>query len=164
VFCTLIGSSGSLPLGSIPCPTGSRSKPTWTSRLLYAAWSPPTPPPGASSLCVWNTPATPFPALPRAYRHLSVPWGIRSRSFPSKKRRSAYLLPRCLSAAVVPGGEPGRPTSPQLETSLNSSHKTPISTSTRKRRLWDAGLLGRVPLFSVCVLLPILIFYFYWPV
>ena len=29
--------------------------------------------------------------------------------------------------------------------------------------LRDAGLLGRVPLSSFCVLLPILIFYFYWP-
>ena len=34
--------------------------------------------------------------------------------------------------------------------------------STVKRRLRDAGLLGRVPLSSVCVLLPILIFTFYW--
>ena len=32
------------------------------------------------------------------------------------------------------------------------------------RRLRDVGLLGRVPLSSVCVLLPILIFYFHWPV
>ena len=28
----------------------------------------------------------------------------------------------------------------------------------------DAGLLGRVSLSSVCVILPILTFYFYWPV
>jgi hypothetical protein len=57
-----------------------------------------------------------------------------------------------------------RLTSPQLVASLNSTHKTPISTSRVKRRLPDAGILGRVPLSSVCVLLPILIFYFYWPV
>ena len=38
------------------------------------------------------------------------------------------------------------------------------AVSTVKRRLRDAGLLGRVPLFSVYVLLPILIFNFYWPV
>ena len=35
-------------------------------------------------------------------------------------------------------------TSPQLAASLNSTRKTPVSTSTMKRRLWDAGLLGRV--------------------
>ena len=56
-----------------------------------------------------------------------------------------------------------RLTSPHLAASLNSTRKTPVSTSTVKRRLRDAGLLGRVPLFSVCVLLPILIFSFYWP-
>jgi hypothetical protein len=35
-------------------------------------------------------------------------------------------------------------TSPQFAASLNSTCKTPVSTSTVKRRLWDAGLLGRV--------------------
>jgi transposase len=35
-------------------------------------------------------------------------------------------------------------TSPQLAASLNNMCKTPVSTSTVKRRLWDAGLLGRV--------------------
>ena len=35
-------------------------------------------------------------------------------------------------------------TSPQLAGSLNSTGKTPVTTSTVKRRLWDAGLLGRV--------------------
>ena len=54
--------------------------------------------------------------------------------------------------------------SPQLAASLNSSRKTPVSTSTVKRRLRDAGLLGRVPWSRVCVLLPILILSFYWPV
>ena len=39
-----------------------------------------------------------------------------------------------------------------------------VSMSIVKRQLRDAGLQGRVPLSSVCVLLPILIFYFYWPV
>uniref|UniRef100_A0A8C7M1P0 EPS8 signaling adaptor L2 n=1 Tax=Oncorhynchus kisutch TaxID=8019 RepID=A0A8C7M1P0_ONCKI len=34
--------------------------------------------------------------------------------------------------------------SPQLAASLNSTHKTPVSTSRVKRRLRDAGLLGRV--------------------
>ena len=57
-----------------------------------------------------------------------------------------------------------RLTGPQLATSLNSTCKTPVSTSSVKRRLLDAGLVGRVPLSSVCVLLPILIFSFYWPV
>ncbi|XP_064872775.1 PDZ and LIM domain protein 7-like, partial [Oncorhynchus nerka] len=40
-------------------------------------------------------------------------------------------------------------TSPQVAASLNSTRKTPISTSTVKRRLRDAGLLGRVPLSSL---------------
>ena len=35
-------------------------------------------------------------------------------------------------------------TSPQLAASLNSIRKTPVSTSTVKRQLQDAGLLGRV--------------------
>ena len=35
-------------------------------------------------------------------------------------------------------------TSPQLAASLNSTRKTPVSTVTVKRRLHDAGLLGRV--------------------
>jgi transposase len=35
-------------------------------------------------------------------------------------------------------------TSPQLTASLNSTHKTPVSTSIVKRRLRDAGLQGRV--------------------
>ena len=33
---------------------------------------------------------------------------------------------------------------PQLAASLNSTRKTPVSTSTVKRRLRDAGFLGRV--------------------
>ena len=37
-----------------------------------------------------------------------------------------------------------RNTSPQLAASLNSTNKTPVSMSTVKRRLRDAGLLGRV--------------------
>ena len=48
-------------------------------------------------------------------------------------------------------------TSPQLAASLNSTRKRPVSTSTVKRWLRDAGLLGRVSLSSVCVLLTILI-------
>ena len=35
-------------------------------------------------------------------------------------------------------------TGPQLAASLNGTRKTPVPTSTVKRRLWDAGLLGRV--------------------
>jgi transposase len=35
-------------------------------------------------------------------------------------------------------------TSPQLTASLNSTRKTPVSTSAVKRRLRDADLLGRV--------------------
>ena len=46
-------------------------------------------------------------------------------------------------------------TSPQLAASLNSTRKTPVSKLTVKRRLWDAGLLGRVPLSHDCVPFPI---------
>ena len=35
-------------------------------------------------------------------------------------------------------------TSPQLAASLNSTSETPVSTSTVKRQLRDAGILGRV--------------------
>ena len=57
-----------------------------------------------------------------------------------------------------------RLTSSQLATSLNSTRKTPVSASTVKRLLRDAGVLDRVLLSSECVFIPILIFYFYWPV
>ena len=40
--------------------------------------------------------------------------------------------------------------SPQLAASLNSTCKTPASTSTMKRQLRAAGHLGRVTLSSVC--------------
>jgi hypothetical protein len=43
-------------------------------------------------------------------------------------------------------------------------HNWAVSTSTVKRRLRDAGLLGKVPLSSVCVLLHIIIYSIYWPV
>ncbi|CDQ60025.1 unnamed protein product [Oncorhynchus mykiss] len=42
-------------------------------------------------------------------------------------------------------------TSPQLAASFNSTRKTPVSTSTVKRRFQDVGLPGRVPLSSVCM-------------
>jgi hypothetical protein len=53
---------------------------------------------------------------------------------PLSKRRSTLvssLKNRCL-------------TSPQLADPLNSTRKTPVSTSIVKRQLRDAGLLGRV--------------------
>jgi hypothetical protein len=68
------------------------------------------------------------------------------------------------TSTVVSSLRNRRLTSPQLVASLNSTRKTPVSMSTVKMRLWDAGPLGRVPLWSVCVPLPILIFSFYWPV
>ena len=42
-------------------------------------------------------------------------------------------------------------TSPQLANSLNSTRKTPATTSTVKRRLRDAGLLGRVAKKKPCL-------------
>ena len=39
----------------------------------------------------------------------------------------------------------------RLAASLNSILKTPVSTSTVKRRLWDAGLLGRVAKKKPCL-------------
>ncbi|CDQ85386.1 unnamed protein product [Oncorhynchus mykiss] len=44
-----------------------------------------------------------------------------------------------------------RLTGPQLAASLNSTLKTPVSTSTVKRRLRDAGLLGRVVKKKTCL-------------
>ena len=44
-----------------------------------------------------------------------------------------------------------RLTSPQLAASLNSTRKTPVSTSTVKKRLRDAGLLGRVAKKKPCL-------------
>ena len=54
-----------------------------------------------------------------------------------------------------------RLTSPQLAASLNSTRKTPVSTSTVKRRLWDAGLLGGGRLAGVGGRLRIVIVYFF---
>ena len=48
-----------------------------------------------------------------------------------KQIRVSSLRNRCL-------------TGPQLAASLNGTHKTPVSTSTVKRQVRDAGLLGRV--------------------
>ena len=67
-------------------------------------------------------------------------WGVGGPGAHLSKKTSTLvssLRNRCL-------------TSPQLAASLNSTHKTPVSTSTEKRRLWDADLLGRGPLSSVC--------------
>ncbi|CDQ89966.1 unnamed protein product [Oncorhynchus mykiss] len=41
-------------------------------------------------------------------------------------------------------------TRPQLAASLNSTRKTPVSTSTVKRQLWDAGLLGNSFVQCLC--------------
>jgi hypothetical protein len=50
--------------------------------------------------------------LPCSSKALSPFYGVSGRSSPGREKRSAYLLPRCLSAAVVvSGGEPGRPSS-----------------------------------------------------
>ena len=87
----------------------------------------------------------------------------------STQKRKTSVRPRCTTEQEdkyirVSSLRNRRLTSPQLTASLNSTRKTPVSTSTLKRWLRDAGLLDRVPLSSVGVLLPILIFSFYWPV
>ena len=43
---------------------------------------------------------------------------------------------------------------PQLAASLNGTHKMPVLTSTVKRRLRDAGLLGRVAKKKLYLRLP----------
>jgi hypothetical protein len=68
-------------LGRRPaCPPGSTrslmtnwNEPIRTWKRHFVAFSPPTPPPGASNLCSWCTPATPSPAQPLVSRLLCVP-------------------------------------------------------------------------------------------
>ena len=87
----------------------------------------------------------------------------RTEKTVSKQNRKRSGRPRCTTEQEdkyirVSSLRNWRLTSLQLAASLNSTCKTPVSKSTVKRRLRDAGLLGRVPQSNVCVLLPILIF------
>ena len=113
----------------------------------------------------WEMKAIPCEKLPRNWRSCTT---VRTIPF------TELSLTRIERGVGGPGAQLSKRTStlvcivwetdassPQLAASLNSTRKTPVSTSTVKRRLRDAGLLGRVPLSSVCVLLSILIFYFF---
>jgi transposase len=67
----------------------------------------------------------------------------------SNQNRKRSGRPRCTTEQEdkyirVSSLKNGRLRSPQPAASLNSTRKTPVSTSTVKRRLQDAGLLGRV--------------------
>uniref|UniRef100_A0AAZ3P6S1 Laminin subunit alpha-5 n=1 Tax=Oncorhynchus tshawytscha TaxID=74940 RepID=A0AAZ3P6S1_ONCTS len=67
----------------------------------------------------------------------------------SNQKRKRSGRPRCTTEQEdkyirVSSLRNSRLTSPQLAASLNSTRKMPVSTSTVKRRLRDAGLLGRV--------------------
>ena len=95
--------------------------------------------------------------------NLKILYNAVHRTAQTNKNRKRSGRPRCTTEQEdkyirVSSLRNEHITSPQLAASINSTHKTPVSTSTVKRRLWDA------PLPSVCVLLPILIFHFYWPV
>jgi hypothetical protein len=69
----------------------------------------------------------------------------RHRSGEGYQKMSAALkVPRNTVASIILKWKKFGTTSPQLEASLNSTPKTPVSTLTVKRRLRDAGLLGRV--------------------
>ena len=67
----------------------------------------------------------------------------------SNQNRERSERPRCTTKQEdkyirVPSLRNRRLTGPHLVASLNGTRKTAVSTSTVKRRLWDAGLLGRV--------------------
>ena len=78
--------------------------------------------------------------------HYSIHRTVQTGSNQNRKRSGR---PRCTTKQEdkyirVSSMRNRRLTSPQLAASLNSAHKTPVSTSTVKRQLRDAGLLGRV--------------------
>ena len=73
----------------------------------------------------------------------------RTAQTDSNQNRKRSRRPRCTTVQEdkyirVSSLRNRRPTSPQLAASLNSTRKPPVSTSTVKRRLRDADLLGRV--------------------
>jgi transposase len=73
----------------------------------------------------------------------------RTEQTGSKQNRKRSGRPQCTTEQEdkyirVSSLRNRRLTSPQLAASLNSIRKTPVSTSTVKRRLRDADLLGRV--------------------
>jgi transposase len=75
----------------------------------------------------------------------------RTAQIGSNQNRKRSGRPRCTTEQEdkyirVSSLRNRRFTSPQLAASLNSTHKTPVSKSTVKRQLRDAGLLGRVAL------------------
>ena len=73
----------------------------------------------------------------------------RTAQMGSNQNRKRSGRPRCTTKQEdkyirVSSLRNRRLTGPQLPASLNGTRKTPVSTSTVKRRLRDAGLLGRV--------------------
>ena len=122
----------------------------------------------------WDMKAIPCEKLPPNWRSRTVLW---TTSYTEKCKLAltriggvggpcAQLSKRTSTSECLVGER--RLTSPQLAASINSARQTPVSTSTVKRRLRDAGLLSRVAkkkpyLCPVSVLFPILIFFLYWP-
>ena len=81
--------------------------------------------------------------------YTKLPRNWRCRTTLCNQNRKWSGRPRCTTEQVdkyirVSSVRNRRLTSPQLAASLNSTCKTPASTSTVKRQLRDAGLLDRV--------------------
>lgn len=86
--------------------TTSRSEPIKIWRRQSGVLLPVNPPPGVSNWSGWNMPGTLSPTRLLDYPPSNAPWGISPRSSQSKKLRSTYIQPRCLSTTVgVPGKE-----------------------------------------------------------
>ena len=99
----------------------------------------------------WEMKAIPCEKLPRNWRShttlCTTPFTEESKLALIKIERrvggpGAQLSKR--TSTLVSSLRNRRLTSPQMAASLNSTRKTPVSTSTVKRRLPDAGLLDRV--------------------
>ena len=94
----------------------------------------------------WEMKAIPCEKLPRNWRSRTM---LCTTPFKEQCKRSLTRIERGVGG---PGAQLSKRTSTlvsslrnrqvQLAASLNSTRKTPVSTSTVKRRLLDAGLLG----------------------
>ena len=104
-----------------------------------------------SQYLFWEIKAIPCEKLPRNWRFPTTMYYSLQRTAQtgSNQNRKRSGRPWCTNPQEdkyirVSSLRNRRLTGPQLAASLNGSHKTPVSTSTVKRRLRDADLLGRV--------------------
>ena len=100
----------------------------------------------------WEIKAIPCNKLARNWKisYNGVYYSLqRTAQTGSNQNRKRSERPRCTTKQEdkyirVSSLRNRRLTGPQLAALLNGTCKTAVSTSTVKRRLWDAGLLGRV--------------------